>query len=261
MNPVYETLAYQRLTRRAVLTLARPEKRNALDYILIRDLKAALTQAERDEEVKIIVLRAEGPVFCAGLDLAYLHRLQAYDFDAQLQDTNHLIELYEQLFKMRKVVVAVVEGNAYGAGAGLLAVSDLVLCAETVQIAFNEVRFGQIPAPMLAFVTRKVGNGAARRLFLTGEAIGPEEGQRMGLVSRIAPADGIEDALDTLCSELILQNSSGAMELTKRLLADVQDLPLLEGLLFSARLNAHARLSAEARFAQDCFLNGEDFSW
>lgn len=261
MNPVYESVAYQRLTRRAVITLARPEKRNALNYILIRDLKQALAQAEADDEVKLIVLRAEGPVFCAGLDLHFLKQLQDYDYEAQLQDTNHLIELYEQCFKLRKVIVTVVEGDAFGAGAGLLAVSDIVLCSETARIAFNEVRFGQIPAPMLGFVTRKIGNGAARRLFLTGESITPEEALRMGLVSRVTKPEAVEDAIDELCSDLILKNSGGAMELTKRLLTDVQDLPLLEGLLFSARLNAHARLSTEARFAQDCFLEDQDFSW
>jgi len=261
MSAVFELIRYEKSERYATITLAHPERRNALNYSFVSELKTAFATAEADEDVKVIVLRAEGPVFCSGIDLAYLHQLLEYDLDAQQADTLNLVELYEQMFKLRKVIITVVEGDAFAAGAGLLAASDLVLCTEGSQISFNQVRFGQIPAPMMGFVLRKIGNGAGRRLFLTGEAISAEEARNMGLISEVLADDAVEERLGELLARLILRNSGGAMELTKRLLADIQDLPLLEGLHFSTRLNGHARLSAEARFGEECYLSGEDFSW
>jgi methylglutaconyl-CoA hydratase len=128
------------------ITLNRPDKRNALSFELIRELKEAFYNAERDDAVKVIVLRAHGEVFCAGADLAYLQQLQEFSYEQNLADSNHLKDLFFQIYTLQKVVIAQVQGHALAGGCGLATVCDFTFSVPEAKFGYTEVKIGFIPA-------------------------------------------------------------------------------------------------------------------
>lgn len=117
-------IQYETQNRIAYITLNRPEKRNALNYEVVTELKAAFTRAEADEECKVVVLRANGAVFCAGADLEYLQQLQANTYEENLEDSTHLMQLFLQIYKLKKVVIGQIHGHSIAGGCGLATVCD-----------------------------------------------------------------------------------------------------------------------------------------
>jgi methylglutaconyl-CoA hydratase len=258
---LYQTLESNVESRVAYLTLNRPEKRNALNDVLIAELKDAVLAAEQHPEAKVIVIRAKGPVFCAGADLAYLQKMQGYDMEQNMADSSTLAQLFLSLYRCTKVVIAQVEGQAIAGGAGLMTVCDFAYAVPEAQIGYPEVRIGFVPALVMPFLLRKVGETRAKQLLLSGDLLGAEQAQRYGLVTEVVPADEIQEAVEALALRLCTQNSAASLQLTKKMVADIQDFPLENAIQFAARLNAHARGTEECRRGVAAFLNKEDLTW
>lgn len=256
-----EYIEYTVRERVGYITLNRPEKRNALSFELVAALKRAFAEAENDAGVKVIVLRAKGEVFCAGADLAYLQQLQGFSYEENKADSDHLRELFQQIYTLKKVVVAQVQGSALAGGCGLATVCDFSFAVPEAQFGYTEVRIGFIPAIVMVFLLRKIGEGNAKRLLLGGELISAQEAQAMGLVSRIFQKETLEAEVDTFVQKLIRGNSGHAMMLTKQMIAEVQQLSLAEALTFASDMNAKARGSEDCKRGIAAFLNKEKITW
>ena len=243
------------------LTLDRPEVRNALSAALVTKLLEGLEAAAEDDGVRVVVLTGTGRAFSAGADLGALRRLADASAEANLRDSEHLARLFRAIYTHPKPVVAKVQGHAIAGGCGLAAVCDVSLAAEGVKLGFTETRIGFVPAIVSVFVVRKLGEAAARELFLRGHLVGAEEAARIGLITRAVPPERLDDETDALCRDLASETSASAVALTKRLLADVPSMGLDEGLSYAARLNALARATDDCRAGVEAFLTKTDPPW
>ncbi|MFN3840934.1 MAG: enoyl-CoA hydratase/isomerase family protein, partial [Cyclobacteriaceae bacterium] len=165
------TLLYTVSNRIALITLNRPEKRNALNAELVKELTDCLEETGRDDRVKVIILKSAGEAFCAGADLAYLQQLKRNSLEENLSDSNNLKTLYTRIYTLTKPVIAQVQGPALAGGCGLATVCDFCFSVPEATFGYTEVKIGFIPALVMVFLIRKIGDGKARELLLSGNLI------------------------------------------------------------------------------------------
>ena len=206
-----------------ILTLNRPEKRNALNTELTEKLLRAFHSAEKDDAVGAVILTGAGPGFCAGADLGEFKGLQdpqAAEKRAQLTMQLHLI-----FSKVAKPIVTAINGAAMGGGAGLAIAGDLALMADTASIGYPETRHGIVAAIVLANLVRQVGRKAAFELVSLAEPIGAEKALQLGMVNRVVKEKELMEETVKIAATLA-SVSRPAMAETKRLFHEVADLPL-----------------------------------
>jgi methylglutaconyl-CoA hydratase len=258
----FSRIKYTRSQRVGQIVLSRPDKHNALDDLMVSELAQAFTQCQRDPDVKVIILAAEGESFCAGADLTYIQRIAKFDFNQNLEDSTSLMRLFLQIYTMRKPVIALVSGPALAGGCGLATVCDFILAArETAAFGYPEVRIGFIPAIVTEFLVRRVGEGRARELVLSGETLSGEAAERIGLVTRTVPAMELEKAGQVLAADLAAKNSASSMGLIKELLARVHGMATSDALEYAANLNALTRMTDDCKRGIEAFLNKEEIRW
>ena len=206
-----------------VLTLNRPEKRNALDTALTKTLLDAIRAADADESVGALVLTGAGPGFCAGADLAEFKGLK--DPQAAATRAELTMQLHLSFSKISKPVVTAINGAAMGGGAGLAIAGDLAVMAEDAKLGYPETKHGIVAAIVLGNLVRQVGRKAAFELVAFGEPIDAQRALLLGLVNKVFPQSKLmEEALRI--AEKLAAVSRPAMAETKRLFHEVADLPL-----------------------------------
>ena len=243
------------------ISLDRPEKRNALNYETVSELKQTFEQAAQKEDVKVIVLTGEGKAFCAGADLAYIQQLQNNTYEENLEDSRHLKELFYQIYTHPKVVIAQVNGHALAGGCGLACVCDFSFSIPEAKFGYTEVKIGFIPAIVKVFLLRKIGEGRAKELLLSGRIINAQEAKSYGLINEIVEADKLEQHVYDFARELCKNNSGQSMTYTKQMIAAVQEMSLEEGLEYAASQNASARGSEDCKKGIAAFLSKDPISW
>jgi methylglutaconyl-CoA hydratase len=249
---------YEVRDRVGFITLNRPDKRNALNYHVVQELKESFSAAENDENVKVIVLQANGDSFCAGADLAYLQQLQGFSYDENLSDSN---SLFYQIYTLKKIVVASIQGHALAGGCGLAAVCDFAFAVPEAKFGYTEVKIGFIPAIVMVFLLRKMGEGKAKQLLLTGEQFTADEALQFGLINRIVNKEKLQEEVNSFAQKLVTTNSATSMMLTKQMIAQVQSLPLESALTFAAEMNAKARGTDDCKKGISAFLSKEKLQW
>ena len=243
------------------IRLNRPDKRNALNADLVTALKAALEEAEADEDLRTIVLTGAGSAFSAGADLSSLRAMQEAGPMENQQDSWHLAELFQQIYQHPMPVIAKVNGHAIGGGCGLAAVCDFSYAAEGATLGFTEVRIGFVPAIVMVFLRRTLGETQARDLLLRGRLVDATTAAELGLVTRVVPDEELSAAVDDLARELARETSPSAVALTKQMLARVPGMGLDEGLDYAVQMNAFARGTDDCQAGIEAFLNDEDPPW
>ena len=235
------------------LTLDRPDKRNALDAVLIDALSAALERADLDAEVRVVALRGAGKDFCAGADLQEL--LDSADRSPAENEASalRLGKIFLAIRRLPKPVVAVVQGRALAGGAGLATACDLVLMGAGAQLGYPEIQRGFVPAMVMTLLRRLAGERAALDLVLTGRVLAADEARALGLVSRVVPDDRLEAESRTVLASLAAASPT-ALALTKRLFHELDGLGFEEGIRLGARVNAQARQTPDFREAIARFL-------
>ena len=231
------------------VTLARPDVRNAFDAALIAELAEAFVDVGR---ARAVILAGEGPSFCAGADVEWMRASADLDYDANLADANALRRMLETVNACPAPVVAAVHGHALGGGAGLVACADMALAERGTVFAFSEVKLGIVPAVISPFALARIGPGAARRYFVTGERFDAETALRLGLVHEVA--DDLDSALERLLGELRTAGPR-AMRHAKRLVLDRPDGPE------TARRIAERRTSEEGQEGLQAFLERRPPAW
>ncbi len=252
---------YEVKDRIGYITLNRPEKRNALSFEFVQQIKDAFKNAEADASCKVIVLRANGEAFCAGADLAYLQQLQQNTYDENLADSRHLMELFQLIYNSKKVVIAQVNGAALAGGNGLATVCDFCFATPTSTFGYTEVKIGFVPAIVMVYLTRKVPEKTARQLLLTGDVFTADKALGYGLINEVVEANLLEETVYNFASRLCKQTSAQSLALVKEMLAEVQHLTLEEGLDYAARMNATARATDDCKKGIAAFLSKEKLSW
>lgn len=256
-----EFVLYHCHNRIAYITLNRPDKRNALNFEVVSQLKSAFMLAKEDPDAKVIVLKAEGKVFCAGADLEYLQTLQSNTFEENLADSSHLKELFELIYTHPKIVIAQIHGHAIAGGAGLATVCDFSFSVPQAQFGYTEVKIGFIPAIVTVFLLRKIGEGQAKELLLSGDLISAQKAQEYGLVNYLVEEANLASEVEKFALHLCQNNSGQSLAATKQMIAKVQEMSLSEALNFAATQNATARESQDCKKGIAAFLEKKSLEW
>ena len=256
-----ELVKYAVKDRMGFVTLNRPEKRNALSFELVSELMAIFTKAESDPAVKIIILGAAGEAFCAGADLDHLRNLQHFSYEDNLEDSRHLRDLFLRIYTLKKVVIAQVQGHALAGGCGLATVCDFVFTVPSAKFGYTEVRIGFVPAIVMVFLLRKLGEQKAKQLLLSGELVTGDKALSFGLANFLTTRELLEPSVIDFAQKLIQNNSIQSMELTKKMIADIQSSPLSEALDYATSMNARARTTEDFKKGIQAFLEKRDLIW
>jgi methylglutaconyl-CoA hydratase len=194
-------------------------------------------------------------------DLGFLQSLQSFTYEENVQDSTTLMELYKFMYQHPKVIVAQIEGHAIAGGCGLATVCDFSFSVPSANLGYTEVKIGFIPAIVMVFLLRKIGEGKSKELLLTGKLIDAATAKDFGLINAVYEADVIENKVNAFVEKLCKQTSGAALRLTKEMIANVQEKTLSEGIQYAANMNATARGTADCQKGIAAFLNKEELSW
>ena len=245
----------------AVLTMNRPAVFNAFDETLMAELDAAFAQLDGDPSVRVIVLAGAGKHFSAGADLQWMQRAAAASQDDNLADARRFSAMLARIADCTKPTLARVQGAALGGGVGLVAACDMAVASDATSFSVSEARMGILPAVIGPHLVNAVGLREARRLALTATRIGADEAQRIGLVQRVAPAEGLDTAVDALVTDLLACGPQAQAEI-KQLYARLAPGPVTaEVRELTAQTIARVRTTAEAREGFAAFLAKRKPNW
>jgi methylglutaconyl-CoA hydratase len=255
----YSTLTLSYEGSLALITLNRPDKRNAISYELIDDVLRALAEVE-ESPAQILILAGSGKAFCSGMDLDNLRSITGRTPEDNLADSATMARLFRTLYEFPKVTIAAVNGPAIAGGCGLATLCDFTLASTEAKFGYTEVKIGFLPAIVSTFLLRQVGEKQARDLLLTGRIISAEEAFRMGLATEVVAADKLQERARELAASL-LQNSPASLLATKRLLKEYSGQELDRQIDQAVEENARIRGTEDFREGVTSFLEKRSPRW
>jgi methylglutaconyl-CoA hydratase len=233
------------------VTLARPEQRNAFDAALIAELAETFADVG---DARAVLLSGDGPSFCAGADVEWQRVSIELSYEENVEDALRLYRMLEAIDGCPAPVVARVHGYALGGGSGLVACADVAIAAEDATFGFSEVKLGIIPAVISPFVLPRIGAGAARRFFLTGERFDAAAALRIGLVQDVVPTGALDDAVSAVLDELVTSGPQAAREAKRLIRAGPRDER-------TAEVAARLRAGEEGQEGLRAFLERRRATW
>ncbi|QQS37850.1 MAG: enoyl-CoA hydratase/isomerase family protein [Ignavibacteriales bacterium] len=226
-----------------IVSLNRPEKRNALHPTMVKQLMTRLSELENEVSVKVVVITGEGSSFCAGADLEYLGNLRKYSLIENENDSSLLADFFQQIYFFPKPTIACVNGPAIAGGCGLATVCDFIFAHPVnSKFGFSEVKIGFIPAIVSIFLIKKIGEGKATEMLLSGDVYDGTKAFNIGLVSYLSEEtlnDSIEFGLK------LSANSSQSMYETKKMIKSISNMNVREAVDYCKRLNVISRNTNE----------------
>ena len=256
----YTTLRYEKDGQIARVTFNRPEIHNAFNAIVITEMSGLLTEIGKDDDIRLVLLTGEVKSFCAGADLNWMREVVSQSFEANLRESNALADLFHQVYTFRRPVVGRINGAAIGGGTGFVAVCDIAIAARSAKFSFSEVKIGVVPACIGPYVIKKMGEGKARELFITGERMSAERALEVGLVNKVVDDDQLDAEIDKLLTS-ILTSGPEAVAVAKRLVSEVPGMTPDQFKPFTAEMIARLRVSDEGQEGMDAFLNKRKPDW
>ena len=256
-----ENLIVEKRNTVAIVTLNRPEVRNAFDDVLIADLTRVFRELEKDEDVRVVVLAGAGKAFCAGADLNWMKRMAGYGYEDNLKDAKALAQMLKTLDRMSKPTVARVHGPAYAGGVGLVAACDIAIGSQAAEFCLTEVKLGLSPVTISPYVVRAMGERLARRYFLTGEVIDAGEAYRLRLLSDVSTVDELDGTINALLGHLVVGGKEAHTRI-KDLVRSVSTGPVNDAMIAdTAKRIAEIRVSPEGREGIASFLEKRKPAW
>jgi methylglutaconyl-CoA hydratase len=194
---VFETIKID-VDARGVATLAlnRAEKHNALSAVMLAELTQAAADLGADDAVRVVVLTGIGKSFCAGGDLEWMREQMQSDAETRAREAAKLAFMLQALNTMPKPMIGALQGNAFGGGVGMASVCDVAIGADTIKMGLTETRLGIIPATIGPYVVSRMGEGRARRVFMSGRIFGAVEAVELGLLARAVPVKDLSAAIE-----------------------------------------------------------------
>jgi len=246
----------------AEIILNRPEKRNAFDDEVIRQLLQAIAEVRSNKEIRALLLSSRGEHFSAGADLGWMQRMVNNSEQQNLEDARELGQLMQQLDQLEIPVVTLAQGSSFGGALGLLACSDVVIATDASLFCLSEVKIGLIPAVISPFVSRAIGARQARRYMVTAEMIDAATALQIGLIHEtVSDETALRERGEKLLKQLC-NNSPAAMIASKQLAKYVADAPLTEALFEeTAKRIARIRVSEEGQEGLNSFLQKRKPGW
>ncbi|MBU2958741.1 crotonase/enoyl-CoA hydratase family protein [Paracoccus sp. 1_MG-2023] len=188
----------------ATLWLARPDKHNALSRQMLDELTEAARALAADDAVRVVVLAADGPSFCAGGDLGWMRQQIDADAETRREGARTLAGMLSALNLLPKPLIARVHGNAFGGGLGMMSVADVTLVADGARFGLTEVKLGLIPATIGPYVLARMGEERARRVYFSGRLFDASEARDLNLASRVVPAAELDAAVEAEIAPYLL---------------------------------------------------------
>ena len=257
----FNTLGIAREGKTATVTLNRPDTRNAFNEETIAELTRAFRELGADDELRAIVLAANGPAFCAGADLNWMKKMAGYTHAENHADALQLAEMLRTIYLCPKPVVAKVQGDCYAGGMGLVAACDIIVAVDEANFCLSEVKLGLIPATISPYVIKAMGENASRRYFLTAERFSAGEALRIGFAHEVVAADALDAKVAEIVKALV-NNSPNAVRQAKALVRDVVGKTVDDALLAdTAERIAHIRASEQGREGVASFLEKRKPNW
>ena len=229
----------------ATLTLNRPEKRNALNDAMIKQLMSSLRKANDDSSIKAIIITGAGNDFCSGADLSALQKISDSSVDENVEDARSLLELFTLIRAVTVPVIAAVRGRALAGGCGLASACDLVLASANARFGYPEVKIGFVPAMVTAILRRNTSEKRAFELLTRGSEIDAQTAQEFGLVNQVFAEEKFAAEVRAYTSKFE-KLSRSAVSLTKMLLYQ------LDGVAFGDALEVGLDVNVIARMTEDC---------
>jgi len=235
-----------------IIKLNRPDKRNALHPDLVKQMKEKLNEIRDDDNVKVLIITGVGKAFCAGADLSYLNELRNFSSIENEKDSEDLAELFLLIYNYPKPTIAAVNGAAIAGGCGLASVCDLIVADEDhSRFGYSEVKIGFVPAIVSIFVIKRIGEGIARQLLLTGEIINGKRAYEIGFVNYLYN-NVLGGAMEV--ASKIRNNSVFSVKETKSMIDSVLGLSVDDAVNYCIRLNAISRSSKDYKEGLESFL-------
>ena len=245
------------------LTLNRPDVRNAFNEHVIAELSAWAAEARAAavrHEIRAVVIAGAGKTFCAGADVTWMSKALHYTEEENLRDAMAMSRMFAAINELPVAVIGRIQGAALGGGAGLAAVCDIVVAEDAALFGFTETKLGILPAVISPFALAKIGQAAARELFLTGARFSAARAKEIGLVHQVAAAAELDASVDRYLQEL---TSAGpeAVAAAKALIPNVWGRPIAEAMPITAAAIAARRVSPEGQEGLRGFLEKRSPSW
>ncbi|MEV4782359.1 enoyl-CoA hydratase/isomerase family protein [Burkholderia sp. LMU1-1-1.1] len=257
----FNTLGITREGKTATVTLNRPDTRNAFNEETIAELTRAFRELGEDDDLRAIVLAANGPAFCAGADLNWMKKMAGYTHAENHADALQLAEMLRTIYLCPKPVVARVQGDCYAGGMGLVAACDIIVAVDEANFCLSEVKLGLIPATISPYVIKAMGENASRRYFLTAERFSAGEALRIGFAHEVVAADALDAKVAEIVKALV-NNSPNAVRQAKALVRDVAGQTVDDALLGdTAERIARIRASEQGREGVASFLEKRKPNW
>ncbi|AFH49182.1 Enoyl-CoA hydratase [Ignavibacterium album JCM 16511] len=246
-------IKYEIKNNTAVITLNRPDKRNALNSELVTLIKEKFSEAESDNSVKSIILTGEGKVFCAGADLEYLSKIKNNSAVENEKDSQSLTEMFLKIYNCKKPTIAAVNGAAIAGGCGLASVCDFIVASPSEsKFGYSEVKIGFVPAIVSIFLLKKVGEGKAKQLMLSAEIIDGTVAYQIGLVNYLSE-NVLKEAFNL--AEKLNANSVESMMMTKQMIHTISSMNVENAVNYCLRINVISRSTKDFEEGINKFLN------
>ena len=242
-----------------IITLNRPEKRNAISPTMIDDLLGALDEAER-EPARVVILTGAGKAFCAGMDLEALRELASQTHEQHVADAERMGKMFHRVYSFPKPLISAVNGAAIAGGTGLATLADFTLAVPEATFGYTEARIGFLPAVVSVFLLRLVGEKITRELLLTGKIFDAAEAHRLGLVTQVVPQEKLMESARELAQSLIA-SSPTSLRLTKRIILRWSEKEIERDLAIAIRESAEIRRTADFREGLASFLEKRRPEW
>ena len=256
----YETLEIIKKDKIARIYLNRPELHNAMNEQLMKELTKSFDKLEKDDDIKVIIIKGKGKSFCAGADLNWMKSMVNYSKEENIKDSNLLLELYDSIYNCKKPVIAYVNGHAFGGGIGLFAACDICFALPDCKFAFSEVKLGIIPSVISSFIVRRIGISNMRRLFVTGERFDSKYAKEIGLIDFVVPKEKIDEEIEKYIKII---NSSGpnSIKEVKNLTKNYEKMDIDKFKKFTVEKISELRISNEGQEGINAFLEKRKSKW
>jgi len=255
----YNTVLYNESNHIATITLNRPDKRNAITYELLQDVKSALDEA-MGSPAQVVIVTGAGKAFCAGMDLENLKQLTGRTHEQNVKDSETMAALFRSLYDFPKPTIAAVNGAAIAGGTGLATMCDFTLAVPEAKFGYTEVKIGFVPAIVSSFLIANIGEKRARDLLLTGRIFGAEEAHKLGLVNEVVAPEQLMARAQELATQL-LENSGASMQATKKLISSYTRERLDRQIDQAVQSNAAIRQTADFKEGITSFLEKRKPKW
>ena len=256
----YETITFDASGPAIWVTLNRDDVRNAFNGRMLADLLDVFEAAPKVPGGRVVVLTGVGSAFCAGADLNWMRAVRDFTYEQNLEESNQVAAVMRRIYDCPLPTIARVNGPAIGGGAGLVACCDLAVAAESVRFSLSEVKLGLIPSCISPYVIKKIGEGNARELFLTGERISAQKAREIGLVNEVA-REGELDAVVARWVNQLVTSGPVAIAKCKELIRNVPQMGLDEAGPYTAKMIAKMRTSEEGQEGMAAFLEKRKPGW